>query len=375
MLVQGNDDVRNAATALLTALRRSGNTGTAQDALERTAEATSQRNATIVSLGFSAGAPNSSERTADLVATALSDLSQSNVLLAADAALEADREADRGDADDGERRGDDLSIALQNLQGTTDAMVREATRAGGHLGFNAEGAKATPEQSTLAGLRAAVGSTLDGVVQQTSQLASAIVRRAGALPADRILSAVSALGKQLETYSGGLRRLVRIALDKLRSAVNTLMKLLGEERAAALRIWISTQWQRVQSGELLEGPIATLVGAQHTRDLAAELVEREDLADETVGSTTVQIVAVGEQFGVSIERIEAHASTLESIARWGFVVSKVVPPVAPWVTGAAAAGYLALLGAGLLMAMDVADAGIDMGRVLGVRTLVTRLSE
>ena len=64
---------------------------------------------------------------------------------------------------------------------------------------------------------------------------------------------------------------------------------------------------------------------------------------------------------------------LASAAKWGFAASKLLPVLGPWVTGAALAGYMALLGIGLLLAMDVADAGIDLGRVVGVRGIVTGL--
>ena len=135
------------------------------------------------------------------------------------------------------------------------------------------------------------------------------------------------------------------------------MKVLGEQRAAALRDWIGEQWQRLRSGELLIGPISSLLGVSATSVLAEELSDRPSLTADRIEDASARVIAVSEHYGETAARLEVHAGVLSSAAKWGLFAARLVPNLAPWVSGAALAGYLALLGIGLLLAMDVAAGG------------------
>ena len=271
-----------------------------------------------------------------------------------------------GDADIDAASGGGLESALVELDRTTEALVEDASRHGGRLGFSADRLPpATPQHATVEGFRTAVATALDAIVDAAAQLAGAIVRVAGSLPADEVVGAAGTIGAQLAKPVSGLRRLLSIGLEKLRSAVNTLMKVLGEQRAAALRGWIAEQWEKLRSGQLLAGPIGVLLGTGATRQLADGIVAGPELTAERIDGASVRVASVTAQYGRTASQLEGHAGVLASAAKWGFAASKLLPVLGPWVTGAALAGYMALLGIGLLLAMDVADAEIDLGHVVG----------
>jgi hypothetical protein len=294
------------------------------------------------------------------------------VLLAAGVVL--DDGAANGDEREDPGLGAGLETALVELDRTTEVLVEEAALHGGRLGFSADRLQpATPEQATPEGFRTAVSTALDAIVDAASHLAGAIVRGAGDLPPEQVVGAAGKIGTQLAKPVSGLKRLVSIGLEKLRFAVNTLMRVLGEDRAAALRDWIAQQWARLQSGQLLAGPIGVLLGSAATRALADGVVGGHQLTPDSIEDASARIASVSVQYGETAAKLEDHAGVLASAAKWGFVASKLVPVLGPWVTGAALAGFMALLGIGLLLAMDVADAGIDLGRVVGVRGIVTGL--
>jgi hypothetical protein len=367
IIVAGNQDVAAAAADFLVAVRHGEATDAAIDSLVVAAEAAGRNATGIITLGLSSDDTMGVTEgvTADVVATSLAELSQSNVLLAASALLE-----------DGDQQGDGLEEAVLDLERMTDGLVDEAVRNGGQLGFAAERpASVGPEAGSLEGFRTTVADALDAVVQHAARLASTIVGGAGNLPADQVSAAAGRIGTQLGAPGGTLKRLVAIGLEKLRSAVNSLMRLLGVERAAALRDWIADQWERVRTGELLAGPIGALLGVPATRTLADGIATSPALTEDRIEDASMRVAAVSAHYSESAGRLAGHAGVLTSTAKWGYLAAKVFPPVGPWVTGAALAGYLALLGIGLLLAMDVADAGMDLGRVVGVRGIVSELAK
>ena len=96
LIVEGNQDVSAAARQVLVAVRQGGSPDAATASLVRAAEASSTKVQGVVTQGLAAYETEgvTGGAAADLVATALADLSQSNVLLAAGVALEGDADVD-----------------------------------------------------------------------------------------------------------------------------------------------------------------------------------------------------------------------------------------------------------------------------------------
>lgn len=348
-------------------LHRAAALSIAVEQLEAAAEAHDTGITGVVTLGFAELDTN--ERplqvvTQDLLLTAMADLDVADVLLSA-AVATGDGVGPAGDPallDHALVRLDDSS---RSMAGEGDGSVQ--------LGFAEPAPPAVEPPSPDLGaatdrLRGRVDELLQTLKRGTEGVARCAVTAMKDMAPEAVKSAVAKLGEEVPALPK-VGRLIAQGLRKLERALQTLGRLLHLDVIGRVRDRVAHVWTRVQDGTALEPVLRRFFGDDDTRIEADRVLE--DVADAVaLDDASAKLSGLTAGFNSAASTLELNIGRISAVTATLVVVSHFVPVIAPWVVPTAATAYLLVLGTAVVVGMDYADAGIDRGKVEGVRQVL-----
>ena len=260
-----------------------------------------------------------------------------------------------------------LDEALVRLDGANRTLSRAAAQSGTfHFSEDATPVEAPDDESALESFRQATTDTLNTVVTELEKVARAVVESMSKLPIDKVATAIAALGSTGDALPR-IGRLLRQGIEKLESALNALMKLLGSDALKAVRERVEKLWLKMKEGEALS---QLLRGALHIDDTQAfvnRILASGTIARASLNTGSTALVQLSKDFEAKM----SSARTLSSGAAFATGVL-LLTPMAPQAALFAAGMHAVILAGVLLIALDYTDSG-TLTWVRGVRDVTSSL--
>ncbi len=308
--------------------------------------------------------------TEDVLASVLVDLDVANVLLAAGAA--------RGET--GEKADPKLlDEALLRLQNSTQSIEQSlasplgADSVPGRFGFSED---KPPEEVKSADLPAAVktaatraNDTLNGLVSEAKATANGAIQALSKLDDAKVLEALSKLGVQVQDLPK-VGRLFRLGIEKLKGAINSLLRMLGPDTLKKVKDQAEKVWKEVKGGKYIEDMLQWAFGIDATQKRIKEVLALKTLQVEAVDKASNELPKLAIRFKETMGMLQ---SIVAATALAATVISVVFPAAAPEVALAVGAIYVLILAAIILFGIDYADSGLLLRRVRGVGEIVKGL--
>lgn len=312
----------------------------------------------------------------DALATILTECQVANVLMAAGQAVgEQGFEPGKGAGDPTH-----LDTSLTRLDATRRAVEQSLMGAPGGLGagrFGFAEVGSPPAFSPSENLEAAVttfraksDAALSHLVQESRTAILGVFGSLRQLDHQKILDALGKLGSQLQEL-GGLGRLLRRGIEKLRGAFEALVRLLGPEAISAVKERLQKLWEDLQKGEkeYTTQALEWAYDVRSARERVNEILSRDDLQITKLDQASQDMDRLLPSFLESMKFLQGITA---AVTMTGTVLA-LTPLVGTWLEGVAATAYLTVLAAIVLVGMDYTDSGLDLGRVCGVGEIANGL--
>ncbi|HLZ29680.1 MAG TPA: hypothetical protein VKV73_20365 [Chloroflexota bacterium] len=317
--------------------------------------------------------PAATQATGATLATVLGDLHVANVLMAAGQNV-------------GELGGPSqpalLDHALSGLEAATGTLERAladtSTPAAptGHFGFAEQPRVVTGPITELEvnAFKGRAAEAVNEILKDAQAVVSGVLGSVKHLDAGKMLEAVGKLGDQFDKVAG-IGRLFRQGLERLRSALDVLTRLVGTEAMRQARDTAKRVWERATAGEALTNVLAWVFGAEAARARIAEVQLSPSLVRPTLDDAQAAIDKLAATFKQDMRTCDGIRSAIEFGATI-VGVAALIPAVAPVAGGLellALALYAAVLGTVLLLGAQYTGSGSLPGRVRGVGALAASL--
>lgn len=306
----------------------------------------------------------------DLFATVVTDLQIGNVLIAAGQAV--------GESD-GESQPLLLEEALDNLEQTklaiavalSSPLAKEADA--GRFKFS----EAPPQpkvfrssdaESAVESFRAVSNDTLDELVSGVHGVALAVLAALRKISPEGILQAIDQLGGPVGAITGIVRRLINQGIEKIKQAVDNLVRLIGIDAVTRVKERVIEIWNNRETG-IIDGLVARIIGVDVTRERIKTILSHTGIDKNNADKGSNDLAQLSDPFKSNMEMAKTAVNAI------GFASSLLIftPLAGSKVALFAASSYLIILAAVILISMDYADSGGILQRVRGVGEIANSL--
>jgi hypothetical protein len=186
-----------------------------------------------------------------------------------------------------------------------------------------------------------------------------------------MLDLLEKLGEPLKAIGGAIGRLIKKGIKKIRSAIDALVALIGNESLTRIRDHIKDLWNETGQKSLdgwTRELLAKFMGVEATRKIVKDL-PTDPLRKETVDAASNELSRLVQPFKNEMEMSKKMVSTISLVAAILFILPLAGQKVALF----AAIFYLLVLSRALLVSMDYCDSGAILRRVRGIGEIANSL--
>lgn len=312
------------------------------------------------------------EITENILTTVVADLQVGSVFVAAGQAVGETRSGD-ADVQEGHRL---LKEALDSLEETTPAVERglsaaiserdTATLTGQH------GNEAPQSGSAVDAFRANSEETMSVLVSEFRDVAVSVLKALEKpLELINIMDVLEKLGGPLQTVGGIIGRLIKKGMEKIQSAVEALVNLIGNDALTKIKDRIKELWQEIGQKKLDEWTnevLGRFIGVEATRGTVDDVLS-STLNEEALRQASAEVSNLTQPYKDSTEMAKKAVGAISLISGIAFVL----PIAGQKIAFFAALAYLVILSGVLLIAMDYCDSGRILRRVRGVGEIANAL--
>jgi hypothetical protein len=309
--------------------------------------------------------------TEDILAGVLTDLNVANVLMAAGQTLgETGQET-------GAKTLDEALLRLENTTRIIEQSLPIPLSSGvepGRFGFTElatelEVIKSADLPSAIESFRKRSNETLADFVDQSKEVVVSIVTGLSKLDASKVLGALSGLGEKIAELPR-VGRLFNQGIDKLQSAIDALLRLLGSDLLKKVKAQVEKIWNDLKDGKYVSEPLEWAFGIEETRKEIEAVLLYQGLNEETLDEACKSVAELRIAFKETMGMLSGVVSAVSLAGTLLFMIPGIGQPLAL----TAASIYVVVLGTVVLIGMDYTDSGILLKRVRGVREIVKDLA-
>jgi len=313
----------------------------------------------------------SPQTSTDLFASVLNDLQVAGVYIAAGQNVGETNEPPKPAL---------LNDALNRLQDTTTAIEQSVTGpvAQGNIpsryGFvedkgELQAVSSADLKSAITTFKTTSDKTLKEVVDEAEDVVTLVIDYLKKLGPEKVLAALQNLGGPLVEISTSIGRFINQGIEKIKSAVNALLELLGNSALAEIKDEIVKLWNDVTGGGIVSYLLAKAFAVKTTSENIEIILKRDGLDKDKLDQASNDLTQLMFPYRNDI----AIAKKATKAISFAAAVLLVIPIAAPKVALLAAIAYGLILSGVVLVGIDYADSGRILRRVRGVGEIANGL--
>jgi hypothetical protein len=308
----------------------------------------------------------------DVLASVLTDLQVANVLMAAGQAM-----GELGAQPQPQKLGESLR-RLENTSQVIAQSLASPLRGGaepGRFGFAEdvvapEAVKSADLGSAKKTFKKRSDETLTSLVGDAKEVVMSAIKALSEIGAEKVAEAFSKLGDKIGELDK-VGRLFRRGVRKLESAINALLRLLGEDLLKKVKEQVEKLWEGLKGGKYVSGPLEFAFSVKATSDRIDEILARDGLKLEALDDASNALARLKQAFKENMEILSAVVTTISLVGTFLLLI----PAIGAQVALIAASANAMILGAVVLIGMDYTDSGILLKRVRGVKEIAEGLAQ
>jgi hypothetical protein len=211
-------------------------------------------------------------------------------------------------------------------------------------------------------------TTLSSIVSEAAKTIRSMLTEFEKLGFDRITKALGSLGERLPNL-GSIGRLIQLGVERVKSAVEWLLDLLGPDLLASARKQVQDVWDKLKSGQAASSVLEWIYDIPGTRKQVDDILTRSDLLKEKLVANDTDLKALTPAFRADMELARTIAT---GVAVTGGLLAMI--PIFGGNAILVAAGLDALLLAVVvIMGSSCTAEGLPLSNHRGVLRLVREL--
>lgn len=260
-----------------------------------------------------------------------------------------------------------LDIAIGRLDAAS--QVFEPVAIGAFYGFaeRADAEAAGPVDAATFGNDAK--STLEAITSETATTVGLVLTKFQDIGFEKMSAALGKLGERLPDL-GRIGRLIRLGIEKVRSAVDFLINLIGADRLGQFREKLVDFWEKLKSGAAAKGLLETFYGLPEIRGEIEQILARPNLQAGRLGPANAELQGLQAAYRGDMEIARTMATAVTS---FGLLLSWI-PAVGGNAVLAAVSIDSVIFGVVVLMGKGCTGDGLPLGDLQGVRKIVQGLA-
>jgi hypothetical protein len=257
-------------------------------------------------------------------------------------------------------QGADTSLMNECLDSVTrsGSEVTSAISARGTLGYLAAAVHSSNLEEGRSTFRRSADAVLKDIVDGAASVVNSVLEQLKKIGSDKVLEGLDHLGESFQIVATA-GRLIRLGLEKLKSALEALGNLLGKESADRLKEKAREIWNRFVSGELTQNTLSRILHIADVESVVAKSLMLPSLQVDRIDGGTSALSLLSDQYKSTVKLLAALANSLTLAA----AILAFLHTLAPWVPLAFAGAYAALIAAAVVVAMNYAgSSSVQWGR-------------
>ncbi|HMG74253.1 MAG TPA: hypothetical protein VK582_12195 [Pyrinomonadaceae bacterium] len=312
------------------------------------------------------------EITGNILTTIVADLQVGSVLVAAGQAVGETRSGDAA-VQEGHQL---LEEALKSLQETTPAVERGLSVAISERDAAAltgqQSVHAPQSRSAIKVFRANSEQTMSILVSEFREVAiSVLTALKKPLEKINIMEVLEKIGGPLETIGGIIGRLIKKGMEKIQSALDALVNLIGNDALKKINDRVKELWQEIGQKKIKDWTdevLGDFIGVGATRKTIEDVLGSK-LNEQALPQASDDVSRLTQPYRESTAMAKTAVGAISLVSGTLFWFPFAGQKVAFF----AALAYLIILSGVLLIAMDYCDSGRILGRVRGVGEIANGL--
>jgi hypothetical protein len=213
-------------------------------------------------------------------------------------------------------------------------------------------------------------TTLTTLLEESRGVLSSVVDNLRDIDPTGVLDALGKVGEQVQQLPK-VGRLVRLGLRKLEQAVQALQRLFGARALAGVREAAIRLWQQVVGAAAMDDLLEATIGVGDARAAVDAAFAARTPSSDALERATSALTELDPRIRATMDRVRRLVRALAAAVAAALLVGVVLVNLAAAVPVIAAVGYALAVAATVVLARDFADSGNGLGRVRGVRSIVT----
>jgi len=299
----------------------------------------------------------------DALASIALELHAGNVLVAAGQAIPEPEAVTTAD------KVKQLDDALEGLERARN-NVRQTASPGFRANFEADIAKQasrmTADQAPEE-FRKAIENTLKGLVSDSETVATKIFTNLKAMKASDVVEAFAKFADETAVFPGATR-LIRQGIEKIQSAYNKLIRLVGKDLLKAVKDKVQKAWTQFKEGKFTRVGLEEMYAVGTLLRKTDDLLKNEKLDRQSLIKACADLAPLEPKF-------KRHMDLLSALVSGVAFTALILPftPLGPNSVLIAAGAYLLALGATILIGREYAGSEWTLHWVKGVGEIVRGL--
>ncbi|MEP6912150.1 MAG: hypothetical protein ABI923_05320 [bacterium] len=224
-------------------------------------------------------------------------------------------------------------------------------------------------ESAAATFETRSAETLKAVVDEAEGVVTLIIDYLKKLGPEKVLAALQSLGGPLAEVPALIGKLIKQGMEKMESAVNALIKLLGNDAVAKIKDEIVKLWNDVTGGGIVSYLLGKAFAVETTTEKIKNILKLKALNKDKLDQASNDLA----QLLLPYKNDLAIAKKATQAISFSAAVLLVIPIAAPKVALLAAFAYGLVLSGVVLVGSDYADSGGILRRVRGVGEIANSL--
>jgi hypothetical protein len=211
-------------------------------------------------------------------------------------------------------------------------------------------------------------SVLEDFVEEAAKVINSVVEQLKKLDPGKVLEAIDKLGRSISVVARA-GRLIRVGIEKLKSAIDALTALFGNEAFKTVKDSVAAIWKKFVEGQYTRDLLKGIFDVGGTLEHIAQVLERPNMRLDAVDAASNALVPLARDYQRNMRLLRGLIAGIGlAVAILGYFQMAVA-----WLPVAAGAAYVGVIAGMVLIGMEYCGSTPVLHWVHGVHQIAEQI--